>query len=158
MQTRQLSIDFDIHRAIEKNRRGFEDTDNNVLRRLLGLGSPPATAHPGNTGQAHSGIEVQQTNGRSWRGKGVELPEGTELRLVHPNVHASGRIRHGEWNVEGEKFNTPSHAVCSIVSKTLGREISLNGWKHWDIKRPNDSRFIPINSLRDQMTIERRQR
>lgn len=37
---RSIEIDLDVHRAIETGRAGFEESDNQILRRLLGIDSP----------------------------------------------------------------------------------------------------------------------
>ena len=36
-EMRTIKIDFDIHKRIEMERRGFDDPPNAALRRLLGL-------------------------------------------------------------------------------------------------------------------------
>ncbi len=44
-RTTTIDIDFDVHRAIEANRTGFEQTPNDILRGLLGAGAAHAEVH-----------------------------------------------------------------------------------------------------------------
>ncbi len=160
MKMRQIAIDFDIHKRIETERRSFDETENEILRRILGLPEnlTPTPSGYGTEKSVDRGLE--QSFARSWWRKGVELPEGTRLRLVYPGVHASGRIRNGAWDIEGERevFRSPSKSACTIVSKNRGREISLNGWLHWEARRPSDSDWVLLNALRDKGKIDRRHR
>jgi len=157
MKTRTIEVDFDVHKKIEAERRGFDEPENTALRRLLGLPEPPADLAPapknGNTVQ-----EISALLGGAWYGKGVELVNGTELRLDYPGVAVGGEIRNGRWHVDGETFDSPSSAACYIVSKVRGREMSVNGWLYWSVKRPTDSVWMPLNSLRNKSNIGRRQR
>jgi len=152
VQTRTIAVDFDVHKKIEAERRSFDEPENTALRRLLGLPEPPAPKN-GNIMQGISAILEG-----AWYGKGVELPNGTELRLDYPGVVVYGKIRNGRWHVDGETFDSPSSAACYVVSKARGREMSVNGWLYWSVKRPTDSAWIPLNSLRQKSNIGRRQR
>lgn len=157
MKTRTIEVDFDVHKKIEAERRSFDEPENTALRRLLGLPEPPADITPvpknGNIMQ-----RISASLGGAWYGKGVELPNGTELRLDYPGVAVGGEIRNGRWNVDGETFGTPSRAACYAVSKARGSEMSVNGWLYWSVKRPTDSEWVPLNSLRNKSNIGRRQR
>ena len=64
---RSIDIDFEVHKCIETERKGFDETPNDVLRRLLklGEGAPPRPAGNG---------KAVPSAGRPWSGKGVTLP------------------------------------------------------------------------------------
>ena len=158
MKTRTIAVDFDIHKMIEAERASFEETENAVLRRLLGLPELVVSPHPTSEVETDGGASSYRPSARSWRGKGVELPEGTALRLAHPRVESSGTIHNGVWIVEGKKFRTPSSAACYVVSEAMGRPMSVNGWLYWQVKRPTDSDWKPLNSLRPAEKVDRRYR
>ena len=151
MKTTTIEVDIAIHKMIESERRNFDETANDVLRRLLGLSDSPVGA--GNNGGSET---VRRYDPHSWRGKGVELPNGTELRCCYPGVDAHGEIRDSRWYIDGVYFPSPSAAACHCAEKCRGRRIAVNGWLYWEIKRPTDSAWRPLNCLRDR--VERRQR
>ena len=39
---RSIEIDLEVHRAIENGRSGFDESENAILRRLIGIDLPPA--------------------------------------------------------------------------------------------------------------------
>ena len=154
MKTRTIEVDFDIHKMIESERRNFDETENDALRRLLKL-PDSATCIPenGNNG----GSETAYYYGsQAWRGKDVELVNGTKLLCRYPGVDAHGEIRNGRWHINGDFFSSPSNAACHFASVARGHNMSVNGWLYWDVKRPTDSAWIPLNSLRTK--VDRRQR
>ena len=215
---RSIEIDFDVHKVIEIERRGFQESPNDVLRRLLKIkGSQPSadTVHGSNRGKLSgkgsvssgqsskrtsrwnkhrgqqqrkrvSGIKgldekypdrntsrqqgdkkgkgnrgrldddlslgiierFEDKSGRSWWGKGVELPHGTELRMRYNGSMFTGFIHNGGWMVEGRAYESPSAAAGGVAFTSGGEKTSLNGWRYWDVKRPSDANWIPINRLR----------
>ena len=143
MSKHTISIDFDVFKVIQTNRRGFEETENEVLRRLLDLSPTP---------QVSSG-----RNSQNWERNGAILPHRTKIFLDHQGVRASGEIRNGIWVVEGKKYSTPSQAAISIVEQKRGEKVrGLNGWMCWSVKRPGDSARIPLDSLRTVVNRRRR--
>ena len=67
-----VEVDFDVFQLIVLQKSSFEESDNDALRRLLGLGAS----------LSHSS---QPPNGQrgSWLGQGVELPMGTRLTMTY---------------------------------------------------------------------------
>lgn len=124
-----IEIDFDVHKMIEAERRGFDDTDNDILRRLLGLGETTA--------------EPDSPDGNpAWAGKGVILPHGTLVRMAYQGVMHDGSIQDGKWAVGLRREKSPSAAARSVTGT------SVNGWAVWEVKRPGDPSFIPLQALR----------
>ncbi len=164
MDKKTITIDLDVHRIIEAHRRGFNESENTVLRRLLNLPKAPANPVPSVDSYQKVAEDLGMHRGtssniNSWRGKGVELPEGTMLRFEHPSyIVVTGCIRHGKWDVEGETFTTPSGATTFAVKKTSGNDVSLNGWLYWQVQRPGETRWIPLNDLRDTLRIGKQNR
>ena len=116
-----------------------------MLRRLLklGEGAPPRPAGNG---------KAVPSAGRPWSGKGVTLPHGTSVRMEYNGKRHSGQIDNGEWLVEGAKFNSPSAAAGGVARTRSGKTPSLDGWIYWQVKRPGDSRWIPLHTLRSKST------
>jgi hypothetical protein len=139
---RAIEIDFEVHQQIELERTSFDESPNEVLRRLLKLppasGGPALDAHP----------SVQEADGRPWSGKGVTLPHGTEIRMDYNGKVYSGGIADGQWVVEGKHSKSPSDAAGSVAKTRNGKVPSLNGWIYWQVKRPGDASWSPLNSLR----------
>lgn len=137
---RSIDIDFDIHQKIETERKGFDEPEYLALRRLLKLPNLEVAAE--NTPLA--GIP----RGRSWSGKGVELPHGTELRMEYNGQVLSGHIEDGEWVIEGHRAKSPSDAAGRVATTKNGSHPCLNGWIYWEIKRPSETRWRSLKSLR----------
>ena len=133
---RTIEIDFDVHRAIEMERKSFDDTPNSTLRRLLKLeGTTPTSDAP-------------PSSGRAWAGKGVTLPHGTEVRMEYNGRVYIGRIENGEWVVEGTRFKSPSAAASGVAITRAGKKTNLDGWIYWQIKRAGDIRWSPLSQLK----------
>ena len=133
--SRSIDIDFDIHRTIELNRKGFEESPNDVLRRLLGLDrlvTAPAS---------------KASSGRHWRGQGVELPHGSQLRMSYNGSTFTGLIDDGAWLIEGVRHSTPSGAAIAVARTRSGGRTNLNGWNYWQALMPGQSTWIPLNQL-----------
>lgn len=146
---RTIEIDFDVHQAIEAERRGFDDSPNAALRRLLRLG--PAVEPEG--GFEDMAAPPLAPPGRRWVWKGVALPDGTELRLKHPKAKARGRVVHGELNFDGKGYRTPSRAVAEVIRAATGDRSSANGWIHMFAKRPGDESWRPLNEIRAESAL-----
>ena len=131
-QYRSIEIDFEVHQIIELEKKGFHESDNGVLRRLLRLDE--------NVADGQSSVDEV---GVSWVGKGVELPQGTKLRMFYNKKEHLGNIQDGKWSVQERLCSSPSQAAGIVAG---GK--SLNGWLYWSVKRPSDTDWIPINSLR----------
>lgn len=131
-----IDIDFDVHQKIELARTGFDETPNDVLRRLLGITKKTGVS------------DVNEPEGRAWSGKGVTLPHGTELRMEHNGKVYTGRIDQGEWLVEGVRAKSPSDAACRVATTRNGSKPSLNGWIYWQAKRPGDRAWKAISGMR----------
>ncbi len=135
MQLRSIDIDFDVHRAIELSRTGFDESPNAVLRKLLGL-DKSATEVP-----------ATKATGRSWLRLGVELPHGTMLRMSYNGSTYSGEVVDGTWLVEGGRHTTPSSAATAVAKTRSGKQTNLNGWSYWEAKVPDSASWVPLQQL-----------
>ena len=133
---RTIEVDFDVHKLIEMERRGFDDPPNAALRRLLGLADPQASqtlARPDNDG---------------WRGEGVHLPTGTQLRMIYSGHTYVASIDGARWVSDGETFNSPSGAASGLSRTKSGKRTRLDGWNYWEAKQPGADDWIKLSVLR----------
>jgi negative regulator of replication initiation len=96
LEHRSIEIDFDVHKRIEAERTSFGESANDVLRRLLGIGQ--------RENKASVMIAAAAEHGRSWTGKSVMLPGGTQVRMDYNGQQLTGVITDGKWIVEGREF------------------------------------------------------
>lgn len=131
---KMIGIDLEIHQLIEVNRSSFGETENDILRRILGLQSQ----------------EHQRTNsGEMNIGYGVVLPESTRVRgKGMPN--SEGEVKGGWFLYGGKRYKRPSGVARAI------RGYSENGWRFLEVKRPQDSEWVILDNFRDQKSIRRR--
>lgn len=133
---RTIEIDFDVHKRIELERKGFEESPNTVLRRLLGLPPEKATTQ-----------DAANDLSSAWRDKnGCTLPHGTRLRMTYGGRTHEGVIDHGVWIVEGETYHSPSGAA-GVARTRGGFQTKLNGWNYWEVQLPGAEEWIKINDL-----------
>ncbi len=121
-QYRNIEIDFDVHKLIEKERRSFDDPPNAALRRLLKL---PEKKND------------RQSSGRAWSSEGAVLPHGTRVRMSYSQKLIEGEIVDGAWVCDGRVFDSPSSAASAMALTKDGQTTSLNGWNYWQAKLPN---------------------
>jgi hypothetical protein len=137
----QIEIDIEVYKAIENSRRSFSETHNDVLRRIIGLDGSK-------NGADEQSIAPEIHTFKSWRGKGVELPHGTLVRMEHNGRVYSGEILDGMWSIEGVLATTPSGAASAVARTKQGGSAPLNGWNYWEARLPSSNRWKPIASLR----------
>ncbi len=141
---RTIEIDFDVHKAIENERRGFDESPNDALRRLLGL--PQGKSVPAKNSAA---IEKR----KDWADKGVVLPHGTQLRMEYSGRTHAGEIVDGEWVIGGMKFDSPSGAASGVALTKKGKRTKLDGWKYWFVRRPSEAQWIFLENLRPGLRV-----
>lgn len=134
---RQIDIDFDIHRLIQLERRGFDEPDHVALRRLLKLGPP-----------AEDESQPRERSMRPWSKGGVTLPHGTELRVEYNGLLHLGRISDGFWEVEGHREKSPSGAASAVARTRDGAPVNINGKAYWQIRRPGDADWTASGDLK----------
>lgn len=139
---RTIEIDFDIHKAIENERRGFDEPPHAALRRLLGMT------------EAESAPETRSSRavGRPWREGLVEIPHGSEARMSYQygSQKFAGRFEDGKLIVDGREFDTLSSAASALARTRDGSVPSLNGWNYWEVKLPGSSDWISCDQLRQE--------
>ncbi|HCY54874.1 MAG TPA: hypothetical protein DF715_04900 [Oceanicaulis sp.] len=144
-EMKSIEIDFEVHQRIEAARKGFGETPNTVLRRLLEIDRPGRATPPPGPAQA---LGLSKREPRPWFGKGVTLPHGTLVRMDYNGRVHSGQIDDGGWLVEGKRFKSPSGAASGIAVTGRGDKTRLDGWKYWSVKLPASDVWHHISTLR----------
>ena len=130
---RSIDVDFDVFQLIVLEKRGFDESDNVALKRLIGLCNSPLD-------------QIQPPE--PWHDEGVELPEGTMLKMTYSGVEHRGTVTGGKWKFGDECYNTPSGAASGIARTKAGAKTRLNGWKCWFVNRPSDTTWVLLDKLR----------
>lgn len=148
MQTRSIDIDFEVHKAIELERRGFGETPNEVLRRMLGIDVSRADRP-----EPNSVMPVDE--GRPWVGKGkstgLVLPHGTDLQMDYNGQRFSGRVENGSLVLEGQRFSSPSGAADELCRTRDGRKTSLNGKELVRVRLPGEARWVLLKEFEQRL-------
>jgi len=139
-----VDVDLDVHRAIEAARQSFDESYNQILRRLLRIDA--SQLHPVETSRAKGGGAADGGWSKIDRfGRSVFLPDGTDLRAAYAGRTVDGEIIAGMWVVAGHAYNSPSAALNANVRTRDGNPVNLNGWRHWEVKVPGSDTWIRLN-------------
>jgi len=149
----KIAIDVHVHKLIEAARSVFGETQNDILRRLLGLdhGAPLFEPQPSPTesrrrakggGAGEGGWSKVNRHGRT-----TFLPDGTELRAAYAGQTVRGEIRDGMWVVGERGYNSPSAALIAHVTSKTGGKVNLNGWRHWEVRLPGAESWTPLSEV-----------
>ena len=149
MNFRTLEIDWDIHKMIEVERRGFDEVPYLALRRLLGLKEPsvepPATV-------PRSAV----SEGRPWIEDGVQIPHGSLARMKYNYGRQTyeGSFLNGRLVVNGKGFDTLSAAANDLAVTKAGGKTQLNGWNYWEVQLPGETDWVRLRDLRSKALRE----
>ena len=153
---RKVAIDVHVHKLIEAARSVFDETQNDILRRLLGLdhGAPlfePLPAEMSATAARRRAKGGGAGDG-GWskvnrRGRTTFLPDGTKLRAAYAGQTVRGEIRDGMWIVGKRGYNSPSAALIANVTSKTGGKVNLNGWRHWEVRLPGTETWTPLSDV-----------
>ncbi|MFK4489575.1 hypothetical protein [Bradyrhizobium sp. USDA 336] len=124
-QLTSIQIDFDIHKAIEAERRGFEEPPYIALRRLLGLPAPREKIE-----------RIRAEDGTPWSEDGIVIPHGSLARMEYQRGAQvfEGAFLNGRLVVNGRSYDTLSAAATDLARTKSGKRTSLNGWSYWKVK------------------------
>ena len=123
---RTITVSTDVFAAIWAKRRKSEESEDAILRRLLGC---PAEAGPSRVAEAERG---SGGNGVYDARNDVHFREGLEVFRVYKEVHYRACAENGKWRRvdTGERFLTLNRLNTSIVG---GAENVWNGsWRYHD--------------------------
>ncbi len=132
--SRTVTISTDVFATIWANRRDGEETENAILRRMLGCRREAQTNETVTTGDG--GVRDTRNN--------VHFPEGFEVFRNYKRKEYKAIARQGAWLREdtGERYPTLNRLNDSIVS---GNENIWNG--NWKYRTPEGA-WRSIDTLR----------
>ena len=133
-QTSTIAIDFDVHKTIEINRNSFNETPNDVLRRLLGI-------------EIKADLKLVE-NGKPYTYQHLQVPHGSEAVMTYNGVDYTARIEDGFWiTQDGQRHKSPSGAASAIAVTKNGGKTKLDGWAYWRVKTPDSADYIGLTAL-----------
>jgi hypothetical protein len=127
-----IQVDFEVFKEITARRASESMTENDVIRKLLGLGKAAKPSHP----------PTPEPSQLSWVSKGVSFPNGTQFRATYKGQQHTGAVENGALVVQGERYTSPSAAAVAITSNPV------NGWRFWECLLPGKSQWTLIANLR----------
>lgn len=141
MKFATIEIDFDVHKLIETERRGFEEPPYIALRRLLKLPEPEKLGDKQASPPEH---------GRPWRFGRVEVPHGSFARMEYDRGSQvyEGQFLDGKLVVNGLAFPSLSSAARALAKTRDGLQPILNGWNYWQAKFPGETQWRSLADLR----------
>jgi hypothetical protein len=141
----KIEIDWDIHKLIEAERRGFDEPPYVALRRLLKLPAPEIR-------QARPSAEV----GLAWTEEDVTVPHGSDARMEYERGAQvyEGKFLNGRLVVNGRSFKTLSAAASAFALTKDGSRTQLNGWNYWKVRFPGETKWRSLGEMRRQPNAE----
>jgi len=112
MEMTQISIDLDVYKAIQQNLKSFNDTPNQVLRRILGL---PKTEEKSFMPQ-REGMYIKR----------AFLKDSLRLRKRFKGRMLEAIVENGTILYDGKPYPSPSGAAVAATGT------SVNGWRFWE--------------------------
>src|SRR5258705_3300249 len=135
---RSIQISLDVFQAIWTARKNSEQSEDEILRRLLKL--------PGTPKQPERDF-VTQVGFHDPR-YGVEIPPGFEIHRNYQGTKYTAQAIQGLWHMRGTGYPSLNELNKTIVG---GAENAWKAWHYFDEK----GRKRPLSDLRDQSKIIR---
>ncbi|MES1945667.1 hypothetical protein PC39_16171 [Salinisphaera sp. PC39] len=132
----KIDIDFEVFKELTMLRESEEVTENQVIRRLLGLDEEAGPM------RASKSDGVGDEEGIPWVVKNVYFPHGTQFRKVYKGREYLGTVKNGALELEGKRYTSPSAAAVSVTG------INTNGWRFWECKRPSETTWRLMETYR----------
>lgn len=126
-----IDVDFDVFKALTLRRNSEDESYNDVLRQILGIGSKKS-----------NGMSISATTEGAWLTKGVTFPNGTEFRATYKGQTYLARVQSGALVVNGKPFVSPSPAAGEITGNLV------NGWTFWECRLPGKTSWQILKALR----------
>ncbi len=143
MQLQKIDIDWDIHKLIEAERKGFDEPQYVALRRLLNM--PPPELRTEESPRPGSGIP--------WVEDGVKVPHGSVARMQYQRgkQRYEGKFFDGNLVIGDKAFGTLSAAANALAVTKGGGKTQLNGWNYWEAKFPGEAHWRSLKEMRDNV-------
>ena len=138
MDFTSIEIDFDIHKMIEAERRGFSEQPYMALRRLLKLPDVDIA------------VATVSSTGVPWQEDRVVIPHGSLARMEYARGSQvyEGQFLNGALVVNGQRFKSLSAAASAVARTKDGGKASLNGWNYWQVQLPGSDKYRLMEHMR----------
>ena len=140
MAMRPIQVSTDVYAAIWAARKSGEDSEDDILRRTLGV--PPAV-----TPTAPLPSEAPKIGFSDWR-NGVKVPEGFEIFRTFKGTEYRATAKDGKWVL---KNTGNTYASLNQLSAAIGG--IENAWHRWYFLDQNGRRQL-IDKLREPAVSE----
>jgi len=141
MDKKVITIDIEVYKVLESNRLTFNESHNEILRRIMKVKEDKAITLI----NTKSKDEKVNSNNLVW--KGIELKDGLQLRkYLKGNLH-SAKVINGKIVYNGEDYSSPSAAGIAAAGN------SVNGWVFWEYFNEEFKSWEMLDSLRKGKTI-----
>jgi hypothetical protein len=140
---RSITISTGVFARIWSLRRPGEETEDQILRRLLPGGQDGEA-------EAQAASPPEDLLGVTDRRYGVHFPEGFEIFRNYLGTDYQARAMHGIWLLGSDG---QSYASLNELSRAVGARTE-NAWTNWFFRGPTGRR--PVSDLRDQSKVARR--
>ncbi len=162
---KNIEIDFEVYKHLTFMRENEQMTYNDVIRKLLNLPKllETETKLPCNNGRAYESLFNNIIVADGWTSKGIFFPNGTIFRANHKGIEYEAEIHSGKLmyrfnyylrsligQVDGQQQLTQDNiddikSLSAAASLITGNNV--NGWRFWEVKRPQDSEWRKASEL-----------
>ncbi len=130
-KTTPINVSIEVYKLIEQNRQSFEEAHDDILKRMFSI---PASS------------EKVAVKGQLNLGCGVSVPFGTLFKREYKHKEYIAEATDGGISLNGRKYPTINQATNAVSDSPQ------NAWTFWKIKRPQDSKWIPLDDLRKEVS------
>jgi hypothetical protein len=108
--TKSIDIDLDVHRTIEMERRSFEETQNDILRRILGL--PPLEKLSLDGDDSNMVLLAKASGVKFSIAEGLDSSSHEDSRMAQmPQASIGDRIKEFHSRISGQFFSKKPDAA-----------------------------------------------
>ncbi len=138
MKFKKIEIDIDVNKLIESHRISFEETQNEILKRIL--------KNKNTTEDVFMPIGVENrimnisNNGLFW--KDTLLKNGLLLRKKFKGKLHYAKIENNQIVINNKSFHSPSAAAVELTNT------SQNGWIFWEYFDEEKNTWEILDNLR----------
>lgn len=126
---KKIEIDLEVWKMIQSNLIAFDESENDVLRRLLKIDKSTDSS-------------AIKDDVKGYMDNNVLFPNGTVLKSFYNGKEYECKINNGKLYADGELCSSFSKAAMKFANS------STNGWMFWKYYDENSKKWIPISNLR----------
>lgn len=143
MSSKSITIDIETYKLIESFRNGFDETENDIIKRILNSYSTLSfISEQQSIGNNYQAIPNDTMNGLFW--KGILLPNGLQLRKKSKNKTYIAIIKNNRIYCNDREFFSPSAAATYAFGTTV------NGWLFWEYYDEEEKNWNLLDNLRNK--------